>query len=449
MRKFGILWNNECSSTILGTLFAHGSETSALRMAALSAPRWTGGREAAAMSALIDVSAPDVRANPYPLYAEMRRASPVCQVDPGGIWAVTRYDDVLFVLKNPGIFSSEGFKAALQPPWVDYNPFANSMLAMDPPSHTRLRGLVHRAFGPATVARLESRIRSVAAELADGLAGGADFVDALAHPLPAFAIGEILGLDHALRADFRRWSDALSAIMPEPQSPDDPQRVRTTVADLTRYLMAVIAERRRAPMDDTVSDLVGAELDGQRLTDAEIVEFLVLLLLAGLDTTTHLLGNSLVFLADHPDMMERLHAEPALVPLFVEEMLRYDSPVQMVPRIATTEVAISGVTVPRGALVAPFLASANRDETKFKDPDRFDLHRGSQGALHFGQGIHFCIGAALARMEARAALEAVVTRFRRVERVPGELRYKRMLTVRGVAALPLRFVPAGGGGPAQ
>ncbi|KYF69461.1 cytochrome P450 [Sorangium cellulosum] len=395
------------------------------------------------MNRPIDVLAPEFRANPYPVYAEMRRASPVCQVEPGGMWLATRYDDVLFILKTPGVFSSEGFKATLEPPWVGYNPLGNSMIALDPPSHTRLRALIHRAFGAATVARMAPRLHAVAAELADGLAGEVDFVEALANPLPAFAIGEILGFDHALRADFRRWSDDIATIMPEPLDPEQARRVRTTIADLTRYMMAVIEQRRRAPTDDPVSDLVRAEVDGQRLTDAEIVEFLFLLLIAGLETTTHLLGNSLLFLADHPDMMERLRADPALIPLFVEEMLRFDGPIHMVPRITTTEVAISGVTVPRGALLLPVLASANRDEKRFKDPDRFDLHRGAQGALPFGHGIHFCIGAALARLEARATVEAVIARYQRIERVPGEIRYNHVFTIRGPVALPLRFIPAG------
>ncbi|WP_437730394.1 cytochrome P450 [Sorangium sp. So ce1335] len=369
----------------------------------------------------------------------MRRASPVCQVEPGGMWAVTRHEDVLFVLKNPALFSSEGFKLAWEPPWVGYNPFANSLLAMDPPSHTRLRGLIHRAFGAATVARSEPRLRAVAADLTNRLVEETDFVEAFAHPLPAFAIGEILGLDHALHVHFRRWADEFVAITPEVPSPEDAARVRKAIAELTGYLMEVIEKRRRAPVDDTVSDLVRAELDGQRLTDAEIVEFLVTLLIGGLETTTHLLSNSLLFLADNPDMMDRLHADPGLTALFVEEMLRYDGPVQTLPRISTADVVLSGVTIPRGVLVLPVVASANRDEAKFKDPDRFDLHRGSQGGLNFGHGIHYCIGAALARMEARVALEAVIARFRRVERVPGELRYNRTLTVRGPISLPLRF----------
>ncbi|WP_437757860.1 cytochrome P450 [Sorangium sp. So ce1389] len=388
----------------------------------------------------MDVLAPAFRADPYPHYAELRREAPVCQVEPGGMWAVSRYEDVLFVLKSPELFSSHGFKAAWQPPWVGYNPLANSMLALDPPAHTRLRGLIHRAFGSRTVTRLAPRVRAVAEELASGLAGEVDFIEALAMPLPAFVIGEVLGLDHGLRAHFKRWADDILSVTPGPAPPANAGRIRRTIVELTGYLKDVVAARRRAPADDTVSDLVRAELDGQALTDTEIVDFLVLLLLGGLETTTHLLGNALLFLADHPDMMRRLHDAPDLVPLFLEEVLRYDGPSQSVPRLTTREVSLAGATLPAGALVLALVASANRDERQYPDPDRFDLHRGSHGGLQFGHGIHFCIGAALARMEARAALEALVARFPRVERCSGEIAYNRTLTVRGPVALPLRFI---------
>ena len=202
----------------------------------------------------------------------------------------------------------------------------------------------------------------------------------------------------------------------------------------------VVAARRRAPADDTVSDLIRAEVDGQSLSDREIVALLVTLLLGGLETTTHFLGNALLFLAEHPEEMARLSADPALVPKFIEEMLRYDGPSQSMPRLATEDVAVAGVMIPRGALVLALVGSANRDERQYPDPDRFDVHRGSQGGLQFGHGIHFCVGAALARLEARAAIEALVARFRRVERAPGAIAYNRTLAVRGPITLPLRFI---------
>jgi cytochrome P450 len=390
----------------------------------------------------IDLLNPEFCANPYPHYAELRRLSPVCQVEPHGMWVVTRYEDVSFILKNHSHFSSAGFKVAWQPSWVGYNPIANSLIAADPPQHTRLRSLVFRAFGPGTVARLESRVRAAAEKLADGLVEGADFVRTMALPLPAFVISEILGLDHELLPYFKQWSDDIVSITPTPRSPEEAERIRNTIAKLTSYVREVIAARRRQPADDTVSELLRAEVDGQRLTETEITDFLIFLLIAGLESTTNLLGNALIFLAAHPEMLGRLHAEPALVLLFIEEMLRYDGPAQGVPRIAAAETTLSGVTIPRGALVFPLIASANRDESKFPEPDRFDLHRGSQGGLQFGQGSHFCIGALLARMEARIVLETVAARYQRVEHVSGGVQYQRALTTRGPVALPLRYIPA-------
>lgn len=387
----------------------------------------------------LDFLSPSVRADPYPHYAAMRRSSPVCQVDPGGMWAVSRWDDVLFVLKNPALFSSQGFKAVLEPPWTGYNPIGHSMLALDPPMHTRLRGLVSRAFGASTTSRLAPRVERRAEELSEAIAGEVDFVEAFATPLPAFVIGEILGLDPALHVHFKRWADDIVSIAPEPPSEAHAAEVRTTIEELSRYLRDVVAARRREPADDTVSALLRAEVDGQSLTEREIVDFLVLLLLAGLETTANLLGNAMRLFAKRPELWERLRASPALAAPFVEEMLRYDGPGHSLPRIATADVTLAGVTIPQGSLVLALLASANRDERRFAEPDRFDLERGAQGGLAFGHGIHFCIGALLARMEARIALEVLTRRFHGVELRAGEIRYNRTLTVRGPVALPLRF----------
>lgn len=391
----------------------------------------------------MNVLSPAFRADPYPYYAELRRRGPVSQVEPGGMWAVSRYEEVIFVLKHPELFSSQGFKTAWQPPWVGYNPLANSMIAMDPPGHARLRALVSRGFGPLAAARLEPRVRTLAGELADGLRGeGGDFIQALAMPLPAFVIGELLGVDHGLRASFKRWADDILSVTPELPPPEQIARVKATIAALDGTLREVIAARRQAPRGDAVSDLIAAEAEGQALTDTELVNFLVVLLLGGLETTTHLLGNALIYLAAHPDLMARLHAAPALVPPFIEEILRFDGPSQSLPRVTLQETTLAGVTLPPGAMVLALVGSANRDERLYPDPDRFNLDRGSQGGLQFGHGIHFCIGAALARMEARTALEAIVTRYARVERITDEIEYSRTLTVRGPVALPLRFFAA-------
>ncbi|WP_043407924.1 cytochrome P450 [Archangium violaceum] len=391
----------------------------------------------------VNILAPEIQANPHPHYAALRRNTPVVQVDPAGFWAISRYDDVAFVIKNPQLFSSEGFKAAWQPAWVGYNPLANSMLALDGTNHSRLRTLVSRAFNASATTRLEAPIRKVAHRLVDELAqkGEADFVSMFAMPLPAFVIGELLGLDASLHHRFKAWSDDFVGVTPEPQGPEHAQRTLASIADLTRYTTEVIEARRRSPSDDLVSDLMRAEVEGQHLTDREIVDFLVLLLVAGLETTVHLLANSLLFLAERPDELARLRAEPTLVPRFIEEMLRYDSPVQSVPRIAMSDVTISGVKIPKGDVVLAIIASANRDERHFTEPDRFDLHRGQPG-LSFGYGAHFCIGAQLARMEARCGLEALLSRFSGFERTSASLTWSQAITVRGPHALPLRFIPA-------
>ncbi|MDI1451341.1 cytochrome P450 [Polyangium sp. 6x1] len=386
-----------------------------------------------------DVLSPSFRADPYPRYAAMRGSSPVCQVDPGGMWAVSRWADVLFVLKNPALFSSQGFRAAMEPPWIGYNPLVHSMLALDPPAHTRLRSLVSRAFGGGTVSRLAPKVERLAEELADKLVGEVDFVKAFATPLPAFAIGEILGLDSTLHVYFKRWADDIVSIAPEPLSEAHATRVRTTIADLSGYLRGVVAARRREPADDTVSALIGAEADGPSLTEVEVVDFLVLLLNAGLETTTHLLSNTMILLARRPELWDRLRASPALAAPFVEEMLRYDGPAHSLPRISTADMTLAGVTIPQGSLVLALVASANRDERRFADPDRFDIDRGSQGGLQFGHGIHFCIGALLARMEARIAVSVLTRRFHRVELGKGEIRYNRALPVRGPVELLLRL----------
>ncbi len=391
----------------------------------------------------VNILAPEFRANPYPGYAEMRRNTPVVQVEPAGFWAISRYADVASVIKNPQLFSSEGFKAAWQPAWVGYNPLANSMLALDGTNHTRLRTLVSRAFNSSATTRLEARIRKLAHRLADELAqkGEADFVSMFAMPLPAFVIGELLGLDVSLHHRFKAWSDDIVGVTPEPMGPEHVQRTLASIADLTRYITEVLEARRRAPADDLVSDLLRAEVEGQRLTDREIIDFLVLLLLAGLETTVHLLVNSLLFLAERPDELARLRADLTLVPRFIDEMLRYDAPVQALLRTVTSDVTLSGVRIPKGEVVLALIASANRDERQYTEPDRFDLYR-EQPALSFGYGAHYCIGAQLARLEARCGLEALLSRFSDFKRTSASLTWSQAITVRGPHTLPLRFIPA-------
>lgn len=397
------------------------------------------------MDQRINIMTPAFRADPYSRYAELRLRAPVCQVDPGGLFAVSRYSDVVTVLKNPDRFSSRGFKMAWQPPWVGHNPLANSILAMDGPDHTRLRGLVARAFNAPAIARLEAQARALSERLVGQLAnagGDVDFVSAVAAPIPAFVICELIGLDHALEPRFQAWTDDLLSVTPEPQGPEHEARVLGTIKELTGHLAEVVEARRRAPSDDLVSELVRASVGGDAMTERAIVDLLVSVLGGGLETTAHLISNSMLFLADHPDVFERLRASRELLPKFIEEMNRYDGATQAVPRVTLEDVELGGVRIPAMSLVLALVGSANRDEQQFADPDRFDMSRGQPG-LGFGHGVHYCVGAALARMETRVALDTVLSKVRSVERVPGEIPYNRTLVVRGPTSLRLRITPQG------
>lgn len=384
---------------------------------------------------------PAFRAHPYPFYAKMRRDQPLCQVEPGGLWAVTRHQDVLFVLKHPELFSSQGFRAAWEPEWLGYNPVARSILAMDGAPHAKLRALVTRAFGARALARLEPRVRELASELASALgkAGEVDFIAAFALPLPAYVIADLLGLPRSLWTRFKQWADDVASVTPVPENPAQVLRVRATIAEMTGYFTTVIAERRQAPIDDFLSDLIRAEVDGQSLSDEEIVSFAAVLLLGGFDTTTYLLGNAVRVLAERPELVRALRADSSKLAAFIEEVLRYDAPVHGLPRIATQQVELAGGTIPRGAMVLALLGSANRDEQVFPNADQFEPQRGEPG-IPFGFGVHACLGAALVRLEARLSLAALLAQAERfVCPPPTELVWNRSLTVRGPVAMPVRL----------
>jgi cytochrome P450 len=387
--------------------------------------------------------APAILADPYPTYAELRRNAPVSQIDPGGFWAVTRYADVLTVLKNPDIYSSEGVRSATKPAWLGHNSFGDSMFVMDDPEHGRLRGLVTRAFTPAAVARLEPQVRAFAEDLAARLPLGEpiDWIQAYALPLPARVIGSILGLnpDHYLR--FKRWSDDITSIgAVTPDMTAKMESIRTSVREADEYLAEVLAERRRVPADDLVTDLLRAQVDGQHLTEPELLSFLVLLLAAGLETTAHLLAHAARLLSEHPDVLSRVRADLSLVPKLVEEVLRYEPPVRAVYRMTTADTELGGVALPKGSRVLAMLASAIRDEAHFEDPDRFDIDRAVVNNLPFGHGAHFCLGAPLARLEARIGLEALLPRISGFS-VTGPAEWRRTMLLRGPTSQPMVVHP--------
>ena len=393
---------------------------------------------------------PLLREDPYPSYAALRREAPVYQVPGLGIWAVSRHADVIAVLRSPERFSSAAMAAAVRKP-ADLapadspgeapDPAAMSIIGADPPGHTRLRSIVSRAFTPRRIADLEPRVREIARDLLARFVprGECDLVADYAVPLPVGVIAELLGIDRERHADFKRWSDAAMRAVFDSPGPAEGEQLGQALAEMNDYVEQAIAARRSRPGDDLIGTLLRAESQEGALTGDEVKLFVFTLLVAGNVTTTHLIGNAMLALLSHPSELAKLTRTPSLVPQLVEEALRYDAPVQFTLRTATRDVELAGVTIPHGAMVAPISASANRDDRVFPDPDRFDVTRPAKDQLAFGHGIHFCLGAALARLEARVAFEELLPRIRDPIGAGERVTWTNVLTLRGPTALRLRF----------
>ena len=398
------------------------------------------------MSAPPDLLAPEVRANPYPLYARLRREAPVCQVEPRGMWLLTRQQEVLYALKHPELFSSSGLARALDVGWLGRpHPLTAAMSFTDPPRHGRLRALVQQAFSSAAIARVEPFIRSVAEPLAENLVEQrrVDFISAFAMPLASSIIGYLLGLDTFLFRRVRQWAQDVAAINAVPLGdPGRQERVRSSVEELAAYLEEAIDGRRDHPRDDFVSHLLLARVDGEALTQQELLGFLFLLLVAGLETTVLLLGNSMSLLRAHPEVLAKVRADPAQVPRLIDEVLRFEPPVQGPLRVLTTEVELAGARMPAGALVMPVVASALRDEQHVQDGERFNMEREPVGSLAFGHGVHFCLGMSLAKLESRVALEVLLPACGRLGGEPEQMQWSRALSMRGPLSLPIEVLPA-------
>ncbi|MCP3102843.1 cytochrome P450 [Myxococcus sp. K15C18031901] len=393
------------------------------------------------MNVRYDLLSPELKSTPYPAYADMRRNAPVCVVDPGGLWAVSRYDDVMFVLKHPQLFSSRGFGMATNPEWLGGNPFAESMLAMDPPEHGRLRGLVQGMFGSAAMVRLEPRVREVTSRVVAQLPLGRtlDVMPSLAMSIPVEVMGELLGVEPAMRPHLRRWADLMTGGVTTVR-PDEHERkriAREAVAEVRGYFGELLAARRRHPGEDVLSQLLAARPQGEALTRDELLAFVAVLLVGGIESTVHLLGSSVHLLSKHPELLGQLHADRALLPAFIDEVLRIEPPAQAVLRTATQELYLSGVRIPKNAPVLALLGSACRDENVFPEPNRFILQRPGTHQLPFGHGIHFCLGMPLARMEGRLMLEALLDRCGGLESGAEPMSWHRTLVVRGPATLPV------------
>ncbi|CAM3838110.1 cytochrome P450 [Nocardiopsis rhodophaea] len=348
-------------------------------------------------------------------FRRMRAQAPVNYDEGSRAWHVFGYADVARVLSDPATFSSDfsGLTSAQK----DVDLFSRgNIIRKDPPAHRKLRTLVSRAFTPRVVDKLAPRIGALTSELLDAMNGAeeVELVSDLAFPLPVIVITELLGIPAEDRTLFRRWAEALVSSDGQVGLIPNEERVRamaTVMSEMNPYCLEHIRSRRARPRDDLMSELVAAEVDGQRLGDEEMVGFVSLLLLAGHITTTVLLGNSVLCLDEHPDSAATLRSDPSGLPAMIEEVLRHRTPLAPVTRMTTRQVQLGDHTVPAGRMVVTWLASANRDERQFPDPDRFDIRRHPNAHLSFGHGIHFCLGAPLARLEARIALGMIVSRW--------------------------------------
>ena len=385
-----------------------------------------------------DPYAYEIHEDPYPTYRRMRDEAPVYRNDQRDFWALSRHADVMAAFRDSDRFSNS-HGVSIDP--AASGPHAHktmSFLAMDPPQHGRMRGLVSRGFTPRRVAGMEANIRALTVEHLDAcLADGEfDFVADLAGKVPMDVISEMLGVGRADRAELRRLSDLL--VHREEGVTDVPPAGVEAAFTLAGYYAELIAERRANPGDDLVSALCAAEVDGDRLSDDDMIAFLFLMVVAGNETTTKLLAHAWYWAWRNPDERAKAFGDPARVPDWVEETLRYDTSSQMLARITLTDVELHGTTIPAGDRVLLLAGSANRDERAFADPDRFDLDRDreSVGIASFGVGRHFCMGASLARLEARVVLEELVARIADYEIDEAGTSRVHSVNVRGFATLP-------------
>ena len=384
---------------------------------------------------------PEFIENPFPIYHRLRSEDPVHE-SPMGFWVLTRYDDVAGMLRDAR-FGRKGFDTLLQARFGEAG-FDLSMLFRDPPDHTRLRALVSKAFTPRVVEEMRGRIQEIVDALLDRAqdVGRMDVIADLAYPLPLIVICEMLGVPTENRDLFRRWSVDIARSLDAIALPTEPEVIeRGTAARhaLADYFRGLIAERRRRPKADLLSDLIAAEEQGDKLTEGELMATVLLLFVAGHETTVNLIGNGTLALLRHPVELRALRADPGLIGSAVEELLRYDGPVQRTGRMPNTDVALGGRTIPKGALVLGLIGAANRDPAHFPDPDRLDITRGDNRHLAFGWGIHFCLGAPLARLEAQIAILALVRRLPRLALATARLEWRRASTLRGLTALPVTF----------
>jgi len=410
--------------------------------------RCIAGANPASGTMQVDITSPAFKADPYPFYARMRAEAPVHQLtlpDKREAWLVVRYAEVAAVL-NDERFIKDRFKTpelTAKQPWMpkSFLPLTHNMLDQDPPDHTRLRSLVHKVFTPRLVEEMRRRVQSLTDEFLEAAkpTGKMDLIRDYALPLPSTIIAEMLGVPAEDRHRFHRWTNSMVIADTSKLSL---LRALPAVLALLRYVRKIVKKRRSEPRDDLASALVRAEEAGDQLSEDELVAMIVLLLIAGHETTVNLIGNGTLALLEHPEQMDQLRKNPAMIQSAVEEMLRYNGPLAMATeRFASEDVSVSGVAIPRNALVFAVLGSANRDEQQFPNPDNLDLARADNKHVAFGLGIHYCLGAPLARLEGQIAINTLLQRAPALRlAVPREkLRWRRGYVLRGLNSLPVAF----------
>ncbi len=391
---------------------------------------------------------PNFIANPYPTYKELRERDPYHPSPLTKALVVSRYEDVDAVLRNYKVFSNQrgpvGTRNRRNIGEQIENELQPSMLSLDPPDHTRLRGLVSRAFTPRQVAKMEDHIRATAHALFDEVEGETEFdlMKSLASQLPTVVIAEMIGVPTEDRAQFKGWSDRFARVLEPNLTEPELQDVFEAGQLFDAYFQGIVAEHRENPKDDLVSRLIEAEEEGDRLTEAEMIVTLRLLLVAGNETTTNLIGNGLKALLEHPEQLQLLRERPDLIDNAIEELLRYDSPVQLDGRTTLTEYELDRHQLKPGRPVSLLIGGANRDPEQFSDPETLDVTREDAGNISFGRGIHHCLGAPLARLEGKIAFEALLERYEDIRFGARTPVYKPNIVLRGLRHLDLQVTRA-------
>ena len=389
---------------------------------------------------MINLFSVETRRNPYPLYDQMRSSSPVFKAPPPfDMWMIFDFEGVKQVVSDHETFSS-----AVPAP-------DNWFIFFDPPRHTKLRALISRAFTPRMVGNLEPRIRQLSRELLDKRIehGVMDLAADYSVPLPMMVIAEMIGIPIADWPRFKRWSDGILKLSYTMRGMERDEEAATALnvfravsAEMNSYLTEMIAQRKVAPKDDLLTRLVEAEVDGERLIQAEILGFFQLLVVGGQETTTNLINNAILCLVENPDQLARLRSAPELLPSAIEEVLRYRSPLQWIMRTPKRDIELHGQMIPAGKLMLPMIGSANRDPKQFRDAARFEITRDPNPHIAFGHGMHSCLGAALSRMEARIAIGDLLERTNSFALASDDLwEPRKALHVHGPASLPIRFEP--------